>query len=96
MDIPTLVESDDNTYMNEFTDIFLKRGSTISTCKARMKWMNGDITNKVDLRFDSVSEAVLTNQEGNKMTLALQWDDYTWRNRKPDLILTKLSHIFLL
>jgi hypothetical protein len=25
-----------------------------------------------------------------------QWDDYTWRNRKPDLILTKLSHIFLL
>jgi hypothetical protein len=28
--------------------------------------------------------------------IRLEWDDYTWRNRKLDLILTKLLHTFLL
>jgi hypothetical protein len=44
-----------------------------------------DCTNSCFLSFSEI-----------ELNCSNQWDNYTWRNRKLDLIMTKLQHIFLI
>jgi hypothetical protein len=72
-------------------DIMMERDfypESLNSCK--------DVTKLKSMPFVNESVGQMGERAKYRLKKAQEWDDYTWRNRKLDLILTKLQHILLL